>query len=57
MTPEQFEVLIRVDANVQALKEHRKDHETRLRSLEKTKHWSLGFAAAVSAIVNLFWPR
>lgn len=52
MTPEQFEVLIRVDQKVDTLIEQKTDHETRLRSLEKTKHWTMGFAAAVSALVS-----
>jgi hypothetical protein len=45
MTPEQFEVLIRIDENVKALKDSRTDHEGRIRDLEVTKHKAYGMAA------------
>lgn len=47
-------LLVRIDANVEHLKATKFDHEDRLRGLEKHKHFTLGFAAAVSALISWF---
>lgn len=51
---ERDETLVRIDMNVQHLIQGRADHEERLRGLEKHKHYTLGFAAAVSAFISYF---
>lgn len=49
-----FELLVRIDENVKFLKENHTDQEGRIRSLEKHRHWTMGFAAGVSALVSYF---
>ncbi len=43
----------KLDAVLPRVKEDLADQEQRLRKLEERQWWSIGFAAAVSAIVSL----
>ena len=49
MTSEERDMLVRIDENVKQLVEDKKDHENRLRSLERFKNWLMAIIGLGSA--------
>ena len=61
LTPQQHEMLVRVDERTAVLVIKTKDQETRLRSLERWRSWMVGAAAAAGGagayVKSLFLPN
>lgn len=52
MTPEQNEMLIRIDDAVMELRKDAADYEARLRVLERFRNWAQGGAALVGSALG-----
>ena len=57
MTPEQFEVLVRLDQKVDHVVKKVDDHEDRIRANETHRNWVLGFSAAVSGFIAWLFSK
>lgn len=55
MNDEQFQMLVRVDTNVSTLVETSKDHEKRIRKLEKSHYKQTGVVAFAMVVVGAGW--
>lgn len=58
MNDHQTQILYSVDEKVTQLVDYMKDHETRIRKLEKFRNWAAGVGSAVSALFGyLFYSH
>jgi len=53
MTPEQAEILTRIDERVYQLVKESADQEHRIRNLEKFRNWAAGIAAAIMGAAGI----
>lgn len=53
MNQEQHEMLVRIDERTAALVITIKDHETRIRTMERVRNWFLGIGALITSLFGI----